>query len=218
MAPDSTSAKYFSSPKPRDSTDPDASVHRLKTVHTMRQALAASQGAEGERHRDGKSAARGLQVYWSCCLGEHVLDVFVAKFSQSLGPGSVDIVALGERTLFTLREQGTVRVQKVLGYQPSCGCKYAVVAAPGEEGEGLTGTTVHESNEGFATVLEEENIIIAADTNHLMVYKVKEPRGGSYPVWVEGYLPSSRGSRALWLTDVLVMTSSSGQTFEVWLW
>lgn len=181
----------------------------------MQQALAASQGAEIERHRDGISAARGLQVYWSCCLGEHVLDVFVAKFSHSLGPGSVDIVVLGERTLFTLRERGTVRVQKILGYQPSCACKYAVVAAPGEEGERLTGTTVHESHEGFATVLEEENVIVAADTNHLMVYKVRKPTGGIDSNQLETYLPNPQGSGTLWLADALVMTSGCAQAFPV---
>lgn len=103
-----------------------------------------------------------------------MLDVFVAKFSRALGPGCVDIVILGERTLFTLREQGTVRLQKVLGYQPACACKFVVVAAPGEEGARLTGTTVRENDDGFTAVVEEENLIVAADTDQLMVYTVRE--------------------------------------------
>lgn len=101
------------------------------------------------------------------------MDIFVAKFSRCLGPGCVDIVVLGERTLFTLREQGTVRLQKILGYQPACGCKYAVAATPGEEGARVTGTTVDEADMEFSTVIEEENLIIAADTDHLLVYKVR---------------------------------------------
>lgn len=139
-------------------------------------ALAASQEDREKGKNEGISAARGLQAYWSCQLGEPVLDIFVAKFSRALGPGCVDIVAVGEHTLFTLREQGTVRLQKVLGYQPACACKYTVVAAPGEEGERLAGTTVREIDEGFAAVVEEENLIIAADTDQLMVYKVRENR------------------------------------------
>eukprot|EP00903_Cladosiphon_okamuranus_P007654 g7422.t1 len=135
------------------------------------QALAASQEDREEGKSEGISAARGLQAYWSRQLGEPVLEIFVAKFSRALGPGCVDIVAVGERTLFTLREQGTIRLQKILGYQPACACKYAVVAAPGEEGARLTGTTVREINPGFAAVVEEEHIIIAADTDQLMVYK-----------------------------------------------
>lgn len=119
-----------------------------------------------------------MQAYWSCQLGEPVLDIFIAKFSRALGPGCVDIVVVGERTLFTLREQGTVRLQKILGYQPSCACKYVVVAAPGEEGARLTGTMVREIDPGFAAVVEEENIIIAADTDQLMVYKVREKQTG----------------------------------------
>ncbi|CAM9678200.1 unnamed protein product [Ectocarpus sp. 8 AP-2014] len=135
------------------------------------QALAASQEDREKGRSEGISAARGLQAYWSCQLGEAVLDVFVAKFSRALGPGCVDVVVVGERTLFTLREQGTVRLQKVLGYQPACACKYVVVAGPGEAGAGLTGTTVRGIDEGFATVVEEENLVIAADTDQLMVYK-----------------------------------------------
>lgn len=136
------------------------------------QALAASQEDREDGKNEGISAARGLQAYWSCQLGEPALDVFVAKFSRALGPGCVDIVVVGEHTLFTLREQGTVRLQKLLGYQPACACKYVVVAAPGEEGARLTGTTVREIDDGFAAVVEEENLIIAADTAQLMVYKV----------------------------------------------
>lgn len=145
-------------------------------------ALAASQEDRLEGKSEGISAARGLQAYWSCQLGESVLDVFVAKFSRALGPGCVDIVILGERTLFTLREQGTVRLQKVLGYQPACACKFVVVAAPGDEGARLAGTTVPENDEGFAVVVEEENLIVAADTDQLMVYKV---RAGVVAAWCD---------------------------------
>lgn len=144
--------------------------------NALGQALAASQGDREEGKNEGISGARGLQAYWSCQLGEHVLDILVAKFSHALGPGCVDIVVVGERTLFTLREQGTVRLQKVLGYQPACACKYAVVAAPGEDGARLTGTTVHGGEDGFATLVEEENLIIGSDTDQLMVYKVRRGR------------------------------------------
>lgn len=147
-------------------------IIELNIVLANTKALAASQEDREKGRSEGISAARGLQAYWSCQLGEAVLDVFVAKFSRALGPGCVDIVVVGERTLFTLREQGTVRLQKVLGYQPACACKYVVVAGPGEEGAGLTGTTVRGIDEGFATVVEEENLVIAADTDQLMVYKV----------------------------------------------
>lgn len=85
----------------------------------------------------------------------------------------MDIVVVGEQTLFTLREQGTVRVQKMLGYQPACACKYTVVASPGEQGAALVGTTVDEADESFATIVEEENLIIATDSDQLMVLKVR---------------------------------------------
>ncbi len=159
----------------RFSSRPSANSVNL-CIANRNKALAASQEDREKGKNEGISAARGLQAYWSCQLGEPVLDVFVAKFSRALGPGCVDIVVVGERTLFTLREQGTVRLQKVLGYQPACACKYTVAAAPGEEGSRLAGTTVREIDEGFAAVVEEENLIIGADTDQLMVYKVRENR------------------------------------------
>lgn len=95
----------------------------------------------------------------------------------------MDIVVVGERTLFTLREHGTVRVQKMLGYQPACACKYTVVAAPGEQGAALVGTTVDEANESFATIVEEENLIIATDSDQLMVFKVRVNQYRLYRSW-----------------------------------
>ncbi|CAN0524889.1 unnamed protein product, partial [Scytosiphon promiscuus] len=115
--------------------------------------LAASQEDREEGKSEGISGARGLQAYWSCRLGEPALDIFVAKFSRALGPGCVDIVVVGERTLFTLREQGTVLLQKILGYQPACACKYI--------------------DDGFAAIVEEENIILGADTGQLLVYNAR---------------------------------------------
>lgn len=147
--------------------------------NALKKALAASQEDREERKNEGISAARGLQSYWSCQLGEPVFDIFVAKFSRDLGPGGVDIVVLGERTLFTLREQGTVRLQKFLGYQPVCITKYVVEAAPGEEGAELTGRTVQENDEGFASIVEEENLIIGTDSDQLMMYKVRVVRSTS---------------------------------------
>lgn len=66
----------------------------------------------------------------------------------------------------------------MLGYQPACACKYTVVAAPGEQGAALVGTTVDEVDESFATIVEEENLIIATESDQLMVFKVRadEPR------------------------------------------
>ena len=145
-----------------------------KVYSVFLQALAASQGDREERNCEGISGARGLQTYWSCQLGEPALDMFVAKFSRALGPGSVDIVVVGERSLFALREQGTVRLQKVLGNQIACACKYTVVASPGEAGAALTGTTVDAVDEEYTTTVEEENLIIATETDQLMVFKVRD--------------------------------------------
>ncbi|CAM9718937.1 unnamed protein product, partial [Choristocarpus tenellus] len=127
-------------------------------------ALAASQGDIGEGKGEGIVGVRTVHAYWSIRIGEAAQDIFVSKFCCSLGPGCVDIVVIGERTLFALREQGTIRLQKFLEYQPCCACKYTVSA----QGGGIMGAT---SNSESLEEVEMENIIIATETQLLMVYK-----------------------------------------------
>ena len=66
------------------------------------------------------AGGKRLQVDWSISLGESAIDIQIARFSRSLAASQVDILVLGEHTLFTIKEGGTIRIQKRLDYNPSC--------------------------------------------------------------------------------------------------
>eukprot|EP00998_Keelungia_sp_KM082_P012888 NODE_92_length_2703_cov_43.368401_g88_i0.p1 GENE.NODE_92_length_2703_cov_43.368401_g88_i0~~NODE_92_length_2703_cov_43.368401_g88_i0.p1 ORF type:complete len:885 (+),score=212.26 NODE_92_length_2703_cov_43.368401_g88_i0:82-2655(+) len=89
--------------------------------------LASSSGSEEKKAEESSDTAPGsasagkkLQVHWTCNLGEDVVDIRVAKYSKALSAQAVDVVVLGERTLFCVKEDGTIRSQKRLDYFPAC--------------------------------------------------------------------------------------------------
>lgn len=68
---------------------------------------------------------------WSVNVGEQILDIFVGRFSRSLSVGQFDVIALGEHSIFCIKENGTIRLQKRLDFHPSSVTSYTV-----EEGRG----------------------------------------------------------------------------------
>lgn len=99
----------------------------------------------------GNSKVSKLELDWSCNIGEHAVDVFSARFCQSLGSNQVDIVVLGEHTLFCLTENGSIRLQKRFDYNPSSIVKYS----RGERNGGRS----------------NENLIVSTHTKELMIYQ-----------------------------------------------
>ena len=102
------------------------------------------------------SNSKKIQVDFSVNLGEHIQSIFVARYSRSLAASNVDILVLGEHTLFTLKENGTIRLQKRLDFDPSCAVTYQnSELADGEKDVGGS----------------NQNLIIATHQNSCMIYK-----------------------------------------------
>lgn len=124
-------------------------------------ALAAAGGAGGaataEGVTPGKSGSR-IQCDWTIELGEACQSISVARYSRSLAASNVDILVLGEHTLFTLKENGQIRLQKRLDYNPSSCVAYQNTPAEAEGGEKDVGGA-------------NQNLIIATHQNSLMVYR-----------------------------------------------
>jgi Bardet-Biedl syndrome 9 protein len=93
-----------------------------------------------------------LQVDWSLNMGETVIELFVARYSRSLAASQVDILVLTEKSLFTLKESGAIRLQKRLDYNPSTAYSYTLSS---EEDVGGS----------------NQNLIIATQQSSLMVYR-----------------------------------------------
>lgn len=62
-----------------------------------------------------------FQAEWTLVLGEQALDICV----PSAAPSASSIFVLGERNLFSLRDNGQIRFMKKLEYNPSCFLPYA---------------------------------------------------------------------------------------------
>lgn len=94
------------------------------------QVLHSSSGSEEKQDKSMSSnepsgAGQGtggkkIQVDWSVNVGEDVVDIRVARFSRSSATHTQDIIVLGERTLFCMKEQGAIKQQKRLDYFCSC--------------------------------------------------------------------------------------------------
>ena len=137
------------------------------------QTLGSSHGAEkksnnnNNNHEDededlakgatgtGAPAAKKIQVDWSINLGEAIQQVFVARYSRSLAASNVDILVLGQSTLFTLKENGTIRLQKRLDYNPSSCVAYTHSDSEGEKDVGGS----------------NQNLLIATHQSSCMIYK-----------------------------------------------
>jgi PTHB1 N-terminus len=61
-----------------------------------------------------------IKVEWSLNVGEQVIDIFVSRFSRSLTSIQIDIIVLCERSMFCLKESGTIRFQKRFDYPTAC--------------------------------------------------------------------------------------------------
>lgn len=129
--------------------------------------LNASEGSASREAKDEQTKhAKKLQADWSLNLGEHMNEIFVARFSKSLPPGQEDIIVLGEQSLFAITFSGTVRLMKHLDYNPSCARAF-------DAGLDGSGAPTH-------------HLLVGTHQNSLMVYKEMQllwaARAGAVPV------------------------------------
>lgn len=88
------------------------------------QSLAASTGSiEKEREETAGQQAgtegKKIQSDWSIVLGEEVYDICVARYSQNCS-GQNEIIVLGEKTMFVVKENGSLISQRRFDFHPSC--------------------------------------------------------------------------------------------------
>jgi len=112
---------------------------------------AAAENVDQEPGRDSGSGKK-VQVDWSTNIGEHARHIEVTRFSLSLSASQQEILVLGEHSLFTIKENGGIRLQKRL-------CEYNIGCA-------LTYKLMPET----ADVAPMHNLIVATRTGHLMIF------------------------------------------------
>mmetsp|Transcript_13770 Transcript_13770/g.26699 ORF Transcript_13770/g.26699 Transcript_13770/m.26699 type:complete len:870 (-) Transcript_13770:352-2961(-) len=130
------------------------------------QVLSTASSEKGGEAKDnhGMSSSKRVHSEWSVNLGEHAIELFCVRVSESLKDKQSDIVVLGENTLFFLKENGAIRTQKRLDYNGS-----TFTAFPSGDTPELC------------------NLLVSSCQNSLMVYK------DSRLVWAARTLASAVG-------------------------
>jgi len=69
-------------------------------------------------HRTAATSRR-VTVDWTICVGEDIVEIKIGRVSTDLRSNGVDIVVLGAHTLFVLNEQGIVKTQMRIDFDPA---------------------------------------------------------------------------------------------------
>lgn len=113
---------------------------------------AAAENVDQDPGREGASGKK-VQVDWSTNIGEHAQHISVTRFSRSLSASQQEILVVGEHTVFTIKENGGIRLQKRL-------CEYGV-------GSAVTYKLPQESPEAPPM----SNLLLSTQAGHLMIFK-----------------------------------------------
>lgn len=121
-----------------------------------------------EEESAGHHSGKEVQVDWSLNVGDHGVSIMVARFSSSLAASQSDIVLVGERTLFTIKPQGSIRLQKRLDFSPSCATCFRSDSADGG-GSGERDNLIIGTHQKSLMILRDTQLIWAARTQDVPV-------------------------------------------------
>uniref|UniRef100_UPI00398F4C8B protein PTHB1 isoform X3 n=1 Tax=Pristiophorus japonicus TaxID=55135 RepID=UPI00398F4C8B len=107
-------------------TDSFITVSSSRQVENYKyQVLAVATDAETREDSELQKLGSGkrLTTDWMVNIGEQALDICIVSFNQAAS----SILVLGERNLFSFKENGQLRFMKKLEYNPSCFLPYTSV-------------------------------------------------------------------------------------------
>ena len=125
-------------------------------------------GSDERRRRRSESAheddAQEISE-WSLNIGEHAHDIYIGRYSAGLAPGMLDVMVVGEHSLFCLSEQGAIRFQKRLAYDVAATIAYSRDGSPSAYNSGGGSGNISSNS-----LTAEQNLIITTHTGRLLVY------------------------------------------------
>lgn len=129
----------------------------LASASLKKKRSALDEDSKEDKQHDAASAL--VHCDWKINIGEVIVDIRVARASYQESASSFDILVLGEFTLFGIKPQGEVYLQKRLGFHPSAFIPFRRWAAPTERG--TPGTTAL------------DNLLVASHSKLWSVFKDK---------------------------------------------
>ncbi|KAM7442291.1 Protein PTHB1 [Porites harrisoni] len=141
-------------------TDSFITVSSSRLVESYKyQTLAVATDANTKEDIGNKKVSgKKLTMDWTCNIGESAIDIVI--FSSSNAP--LSIFVLGERSLFCLNDNGSVRFMKKFEYNPSCFIPYNSVV------EGTVNTLIATFNKTLM-VYQDVALTWAAQLPHIPV-------------------------------------------------
>jgi len=128
------------------SSEMNVEAYRYKVLAAAAENVDQDPGAEG-------NSGKKVQVDWSTNIGEHARSIEVCRLSKSLSASQQEILVVGEFSIFTIKENGGVRMQKRIS-------EYRVKSA-------LSYRLMPES----ADAQPLHHVLVGTDTGHLMIYR-----------------------------------------------
>ena len=98
-------------------------------VECYKYSTNVASGGSGGGGGSGSGGARKLSSDWSLIVGEEVVCIEVGRLSRALAPSATDILIIASHTLIAVKDNGTIRTQKRIDYQPLCACTYTAGTA-----------------------------------------------------------------------------------------
>ena len=102
---------------------------------------------------------------WSLNIGEHAQDIYIGRYSAGLAPGMLDVMVVGEHSLFCLSEQGAIRFQERLTYDVAASTAYNRDGTPSGYDSGGGGGSSNSSS-----LTKQQNLIVTTHTGRILVY------------------------------------------------
>ncbi len=122
----------------------------------------------------------GITPTWSVNIGDHAVSIFPARLTRpatgpALDPLPQEIVVVGEQSLFVITDDGTIRLQRKLEYNPTFASAYTVAkqtSHPSSSSSSSSSSSAGDAaaNDAFAL----QHLLVSTYQHSLMVYKDTE--------------------------------------------
>ncbi|KAJ1446125.1 PTHB1 N-terminus-domain-containing protein [Pelagophyceae sp. CCMP2097] len=119
--------------------------------------------ADDDAGANGITARRVAVPDWSFNIGEPIHAIETARFTA---PGQVDVLALGERTLFVLSLNGALKATKMLDFEPRALCVFPYAAGGGVGRDGRDGVVLASTDARLFVLSDAATIVWAARGAH----------------------------------------------------
>eukprot|EP00750_Incisomonas_marina_P016724 INCI19307.2.p1 GENE.INCI19307.2~~INCI19307.2.p1 ORF type:complete len:893 (-),score=149.59 INCI19307.2:80-2758(-) len=172
---------------------PDMKIQAFKF-----QTIAAAKKEKNTGAADGKGGSSSIKWEWECNIGEFALQIISSRIRRDVSPSPTDVVVIGEHSLFFIdHKTGEMLMQRRLEFKSTAMCSYPAGDLPNSDCD---------------------NIIVASNTGHVMVYdNLKLIWASNVPVNTTGIVVHVQVSEFFNTKGLITIVDDEGQAAVVCL-